>query len=257
MFKKLTNLKIFLDQKAAQYNSPAFIESDPISVPHLFSRKEDIEIAAFFAATLAWGQRRVAISNARRLMTMMEMAPHDFVLNFTDSDLKPFRQFVHRTFNGTDCEYFLWALKNIYQNHHDLENVFCEGQGEHVEVAKALVAFRKRFFALDHPPRTEKHVANISKNATAKRLNMFLRWMVRRDDNGVDFGIWQRISPAQLICPLDVHSGRVARKLGLLPPGADNFVAAINLTGRLRELDANDPVRYDFALFGLGIFESF
>ncbi|MDD3528055.1 MAG: TIGR02757 family protein [Bacteroidales bacterium] len=253
----MTNLKIFLDQKAAQYNSCAFIETDPVSVPHLFSRKEDIEIAGFFAATLAWGQRKVAVSNARRLMQMMEMAPHDFVLNFTDNDLKPFRQFVHRTFNGTDCEYFLWALKNIYQNHVDLENVFCGGQEDVTDVATALVNFRNTFFALDHPPRTEKHVANVLKNATAKRLNMFLRWMVRRDDNGVDFGLWKRFSPAQLICPLDVHSGRVARKLGLLPPGADNFAAALGLTERLRVFDADDPVRYDYALFGLGIFEGF
>jgi uncharacterized protein (TIGR02757 family) len=253
----LIDLKIFLDQKAAQYNSRAFIETDPVSVPHLFSRKEDIEIAGFFAATLAWGQRKVAINNARRLMQMMEMAPHDFVLNFTDSDLKPFRQFVHRTFNATDCEYFLWALKNIYQNHVDLENVFCGGQEDVTDVATALVNFRDTFFSLDHPPRTEKHVANVLKNATAKRLNMFLRWMVRRDDNGVDFGIWKRISPAQLICPLDVHSGRVARKLGLLPAGADNFAAALGLTERLRAFDADDPVRYDYALFGLGIFEGF
>lgn len=253
----MIDLKIFLDQKAAQYNSRAFIETDPVSVPHLFSRKEDIEIAGFFAATLAWGQRKVAINNARRLMQMMEMAPHDFVLNFTDSDLKPFRQFVHRTFNATDCEYFLWALKNIYQNHVDLENVFCGGQEDVTDVATALVNFRDTFFSLDHPPRTEKHVANVLKNATAKRLNMFLRWMVRRDDNGVDFGIWKRISPAQLICPLDVHSGRVARKLGLLPAGADNFAAALGLTERLRAFDADDPVRYDYALFGLGIFEGF
>jgi uncharacterized protein (TIGR02757 family) len=253
----LTNLKIFLDQKAAQYNSPAFIESDPISVPHMFSRKEDIEIAGFFAATLAWGQRKMAIANARRLMAMMDMAPHDFVLNFSDNDVKPFRQFVHRTFNGTDCEYFLWALKNIYQNHCDIENAFCPVPQKCTDVTTALINFRNTFFAPDHPQRTEKHIANVLKNATAKRLNMFLRWMVRRDDNGVDFGIWQRISPAQLICPLDVHSGRVARKLGLLPAGADNFATALSLTGRLRVLDANDPVRYDFALFGLGIFERF
>jgi uncharacterized protein (TIGR02757 family) len=253
----MTNLKFFLDEKVAQYNSRAFIESDPVSVPHLFSRKEDIEIAAFFAATLAWGQRKVAISNARRLMLMMDDTPHDFVMNFTDSDLKPFRQFVHRTFNGTDCEYFLWALKNIYQNHVDLENTFCAGQEAVTDVATALVNFRNVFFALDHPQRTEKHVANVSKNATAKRLNMFLRWMVRHDEHGVDFGIWKHISPAQLICPLDVHSGRVARKLALLPAGADNFAAALSLTKRLRELDADDPVRYDFALFGLGIFEGF
>ncbi|HZK08435.1 MAG TPA: TIGR02757 family protein [Bacteroidales bacterium] len=253
----MNNLKAFLDQKAAQYNSHAFIATDPVSVPHLFSRKEDIEIAGLFAATLAWGQRKVAISNARRLVQMMDMAPHDFVLNFTDNDLKPFRQFVHRTFNGTDCEYFMWALKNIYQNHVDLENVFCEGQEDVKDVATALVNFRNTFFSLDHPPRTEKHVANISKNATAKRLNMFLRWMVRRDNNSVDFGIWKRITPAQLICPLDVHSGRVARKLGLLSPGSDNFAAALSLTERLRAFDVDDPVRYDYALFGLGIFEGF
>lgn len=253
----MNDLKTFLDQKAAQYNSRAFIETDPISVPHLFSHKEDIEIAAFFAATLAWGQRKVAINNARRLMLMMEDTPHDFVLNFTDNDLKPFREFVHRTFNGTDCEYFLWALKNIYQNHIDIENAFCNGKKKVADAASALVNFRNLFFALDHPQRTEKHVANISKNATAKRLNMFLRWMVRHDSNGVDLGIWKSITPAQLICPLDVHSGRVARKLGLLPAGADNFAAALSLTERLRSFDPNDPVRYDFALFGLGIFEGF
>ncbi len=258
MNQNIEDLKAFLDSKFMLYNSSSFIETDPISIPHLFSRKEDIEISGFFAATLAWGQRVTIINNTKKLMGWMDNAPLDFILNFTQHDLNPFQRFVHRTFNGIDCEYFLWSLKNIYQNYGSLEIAFCDGfQPDVLNVKKALVNFRKVFFELDHPTRTEKHIANPAKKSSAKRLNMFLRWMVRVDDRGVDFGIWKKIIPAQLICPLDVHSARVARKLGLLKRHINDWSAAEELTENLKLLDNKDPVKYDFALFGLGIFEGF
>ncbi len=251
-------LKRFLDEKVQMYNNPAFIDTDPVSVPRHFTKKEDIEIAGFLAATIAWGQRVTIINNANRLMAWMGHVPHDFILNFSDADLKPFRKFVHRTFNGIDCEYFMWSLKNIYQNHGGLEQLFCNGfSTEERNVRKSIQLFRERFFELDHPARTGKHIANPEKKASAKRINMFLRWMVRKDDQGVDFGIWKSIRPNQLICPLDVHSAKVARKLGLLDRKINDWQAAEELTGNLRKLDTEDPVKYDFALFGLGIFEKF
>jgi len=251
-------LKDLLDLKVQQYNSPAFISTDPISVPHHFSRKEDIEIAAFLAATFAWGQRSTIISNATKLMKLMENQPFDFVVNFSEKDLTPFRKFVHRTFNADDCAYFLWALKNIYQQHPSLEDAFTSGFSFSEQNSKsAILNFRIRFFDLQPITRSQKHVANPAKNASAKRLNMFLRWMVRKDDRGVDFGIWKKILPSQLICPLDTHSGRVARKLGLLQRRADDWQAAEELTENLKHFDPDDPVKYDFALFGLGVFEKF
>jgi len=258
MIYNTENIKAFLDSKYLLYNSPSFIETDPISIPHLFSLKEDIEISGFFAATLAWGQRVTIINNTKKLMGWMDNAPLDFILNFTQQDLKPFQRFVHRTFNGIDCEYFLWSLKNIYQNYSSLENAFCDGfQPDELNVKNAILDFRNIFFELDHPTRTQKHIANPAKKSSAKRLNMFLRWMVRKDDRGVDFGIWNKISPAQLICPLDVHSAKVGRKLGLLNRHINDWSAAEELTAYLKLFDNNDPVKYDFALFGLGIFEGF
>ncbi len=250
------SIKAFLDEKVALYNAEEFIASDPVSVPHQFDKKQDIEISGLFAATLAWGQRVTIIKNANRLMKWMDYAPYDFVLNFTDNDLAPFRKFVHRTFNGVDCEYFLWSLKNIYQQHDGLEQVFSDNFSKSdPDVFEAIIKFRQFFFELEHSARTEKHVANPAKNATAKRINMFLRWMVRNDNKGVDFGLWNSISPAQLVCPLDVHSARVARKLGLLGRKINDWRAAIELTENLRKLSLEDPVKYDFALFGLGVFE--
>lgn len=251
-------LKDFLEERVIRYNSAEFLDTDPVQVPHLFFKKEDIEISGFFAATLAWGQRVTTVKNALQLISWMDNQPHDFVLNFSEKDLIPFRRFVHRTFNGQDCEYFLWALKNIYQEFPSLEMAFTEGfSSDEKNVRQALIQFRQRFFALQPETRSGKHVSDAGKNSPAKRLNMFLRWMVRKDDRGVDFGIWNNIKPSQLICPLDVHSGRVARRLGLLNRSVNDWKAAEMLTSSLASFDAGDPVKYDFALFGLGIFEKF
>jgi len=251
-----TEIKSLLDQKTVQYNNPDFILSDPISIPHLFTKKEDIEIAGFFAATFAWGQRTTTINKATYLLKLMNNSPYNFIMHFRENDLSPFRNFSHRTFNGIDCEYFLWSLKNIYQKYGNLENAFFSGlSADEKNVKQAISNFRERFFNLDHPKRTQKHIADPMKNATAKRINMFLRWMVRQDDNGVDFGIWKKISPAQLVCPIDVHSGNVARRLGLLTRKANDWKAVEELTTNLGNFDPLDPVKYDFALFGMGIFE--
>lgn len=251
------DIKALLKVKADQYNQPTFIATDPISVPHCFSRKEDIEIAGFLVATLAWGQRPTIIANGLRLMEWMEWHPAEFILKFSDKDLKPFRGFVHRTFNYTDLEFFLYALKNVYQEHGGLEACFTRPYKQEGDMRDAITGFRKTFFSIPHPLRTQKHVSNPETGASAKRLNMFLRWMVRQDEAGVDFGLWKEIKPADLYCPLDLHSGRVARKLGLLIRRQNDWKAVEELTTSLRQLDPSDPVRYDFALFGLGVFEKF
>ncbi|MEW6467598.1 MAG: TIGR02757 family protein [Bacteroidota bacterium] len=244
-------LKDFLEEKFRHYHQPAFIGHDPVSIPHRFSRKEDIEIAGFLAASIAWGQRPVIIRNATRLLELMEHAPYDFIMNAGPADLRPFERFIHRTFNGTDCVYFLRALKSIYRKG-GLEKAF-EGSS----ARDRIIRFRKRFFSLKHAARTRKHVSDPAANSSAKRLNMFLRWMVRSRKGGVDFGLWKDISPSELMCPLDVHSGNVARKLGLLNRKQNDWRAVEELTVRLREFDPADPVKYDFALFGLGAFEKF
>ena len=244
----------FLNEKADYYNRPDFIESDPIQVPHLFSKKEDIEIAGFLAATIAWGNRTMIIKNALRLVKLMDNRPYDFIRNHKASDLKAMEGFVHRTFNDSDLLYFVAALQHIYQNHGGLESVFAK----HItnkSTQPAIAAFKEVFFELPHLSRTEKHVSNPLKGSAAKRINMFLRWMVRDDEKGVDFGVWKSISPAFLSCPLDVHSGNVARKLGLLTRKQNDAKALNELDFNLRMLDPNDPVKYDFALFGIGVFE--
>ena len=254
----IIDLKNLLDEKADRYNSVEFIETDPISIPHMFSKKEDIEIAAFLIAIIAWGQRNTIIRNGKRLMDWMQNSPFDFIYNFSEKDLDPFKKFVHRTFNGIDCEYFMWALKNIYQKYGSLENAFFEDSYPPTENPRqAIINFRRLFFSLNPLNRTQKHIADPSKNASAKRINMFLRWMVRKDNKGVDFGIWQKIKPSQLVCPLDTHSGRVARKLGLLKRNSDDWKAVVELTENLSLFDPYDPIRYDFALFGMGVFEKF
>ncbi len=253
--KSHKELKLFLEKNYRKYNVPGFIKDDPLSIPHRFSKKEDIEISGFLTATIAWGNRKSIIKNAKRLMNMMENDPSEFVRNFRESDLKPFVKFVHRTFNEDDCLYFLHALQNIYLNHGGLENVFKSDKSPD-GVKRAIVNFRKVFFELPHLIRTQKHVANPEKNSSAKRINMFLRWMVREDDRGVDFGLWNSINTAQLMCPLDLHSGNVSRKLGLLTRKQNDWKAVEELTENLRLFDMNDPVKYDFALFGLGVFEN-
>lgn len=252
-------LKEFLDEKAATYNVPEFIGDDPVSIPHLFSKKQDKEISGFWAAVLAWGQRKTIIAKSRELMEMMDWAPHDFVLNHTDSDLSPFLQFKHRTFNATDTLYFLHFFQQFYRKHESLEEAFISGlQDSDETIQNGLVAFHKAFFDLeDYPERTRKHIATPARKSACKRINMFLRWMVRRDNNGVDFGIWDNIKPSQLVCPCDLHVDRVARRLGLIDRKQTDWQTALELTANLRMLDPEDPVRYDFALFGLGVVEKF
>jgi len=249
-------LKEFLDTKVIQYNNPDFIESDPIQIPHRFSLKEDIEISAFLTATIAWGNRKMIIKNANRMIDLMGNSPFDFILQHDEYQLDKFNNFVHRTFNAVDLKYFVKALQNIYRNHDGLETLFKKKSQSHT-LQISIHHFKKVFFEMDHPSRTEKHISDPLKGSAAKRINMFLRWMVRNDKTGVDFGIWKSLSPAQLSCPLDVHSGNVARKLGLIKRKQNDAKALLELDTNLRKLDAIDPVKYDFALFGLGVFEKF
>lgn len=253
---KKQELKEFLDAKVIAYNHPRFIESDPIQIPHQFSKKEDIEIAGFLAATISWGNRKSIITNANKMMALLDHSPFDFVKNHEPSDLEKLRPFVHRTFNEDDFIQFIKSLNHIYENHDGLEAVFSK-HSENFSTQTAIHQFKKYFFEVEHLPRTQKHVSDPLKNSAAKRINMFLRWMVRDDNNGVDFGIWKSLSPAQLSCPLDVHSGNVARSLGLLKRKQNDAKALDELDKALRKLDENDPVKYDFALFGLGVFEGF
>ena len=251
-----SELKEFLDEKVELYNKPNFIESDPIQIPHLYSVKEDIEIAGFLASTIAWGNRKMIINNAKKMMDFMGNSPYDFVMSHSDSQLEPLENFVHRTFNGKDFATFIKSLRHIYTNHGGLEAVFAKHQQED-SMQNAISEFKKLFFEIDHLPRTQKHVSDPLKNSASKRINMWLRWNCRTDNQGVDFGIWKTISPAKLSCPLDVHSGNVARKLGLLTRKQNDGKALAELDANLRLLDKDDPVKYDFALFGLGIFEGF
>jgi len=251
-----SELKDFLDAKVEQYNRPEFLDSDPIQIPHRFTKKEDIEISAFLTATIAWGNRKSIINNANRMMELLDNAPHDFVMNHQEADLDRLIGFVHRTFNDIDFNYFISSLKNMYHIHGGLENVFSENIVSDT-MQPAISGFKKTFFELPYPSRTTKHVSDPLKGSAAKRINMFLRWMVRSNTTGVDFGIWNTISPSVLSCPLDVHSGSVARKLKLLKRKQNDAKALAELDHSLRKLDAHDPVKYDFALFGLGVFEKF
>jgi uncharacterized protein (TIGR02757 family) len=251
-----SELKYFLDNKVALYNNLKFIESDPIQIPHLYSLKEDIEISGFLAATISWGNRKMIIQNSQKMMQIMGNSPFDFVMSHNENNLKKLENFVHRTFNNVDFSTFIYALQNIYLNHGGLETVFSKNQ-ENDSLQKSISEFKKIFFEINHEPRTQKHVSDPINNSAAKRINMFLRWMVRNDNYGVDFGIWKSISPSKLSCPLDVHSGNVARKLGLLTRKQNDGKALCELDNFLRNLDRNDPVKYDFALFGLGVFEGF
>ncbi|MBT2160661.1 TIGR02757 family protein [Zobellia barbeyronii] len=251
-----TELKQFLDAKVLEYEHPKFLETDPIQIPHKFSRKEDIEISAFLTATIAWGNRKSIINNANKLMDLMGNSPYDYVLEYTEDNNEELSTFVHRTFNGEDLGYFIKSLQNIYINHDGLEAVFAKhATGQNMQTA--ISGFKKIFFELPHPSRTQKHVSDPLKGSAAKRINMFLRWMVRPNTTSVDFGIWKTITPSQLSCPLDVHSGNVGRKLKLLTRKQNDAKALAELDKNLRKLDPIDPVKYDFALFGLGVFEKF
>lgn len=254
---KSTDLKAYLDDCVVQYNTKDFIEDDPISIAHRFSVLQDIEIMGFWVAMLAWGQRKTIINSALRLIELMDNAPYDFLLNHQEHDRKRFLDFKHRTFQATDTLYFLDFFQRYYQKNNSLETAFAQHlTADSIHTEKALIGFHHQFFDHDNAPhRTRKHIATPEKNATCKRLNMFLRWMVRRDAAGVDLGLWQQISPSQLLMPLDVHVERHARRLGLIQRTQTDWKTVLELTENLRAFDANDPVKYDFALFGLGIAE--
>lgn len=272
----IENLKAFLDAKVAQYNQPSFIKNDPVSIPHLFTQKQDIEIMGFWAAILAWGQRVTIINKCRQLISLMDGAPYDFIMNHREPDLQKLLKFKHRTFNDVDTLYFIQFFRWHYGQLESLEDAFLEphptmpSKEGHLEVSppggdlkaamieRCLNHFRQYFFSLpDYPHRTKKHISSPSQKSTCKRLNMFLRWMVRKDNCGVDFGIWNRISPADLIMPCDLHVDRVARNLKLITRKQTDWQTAVELTEHLRTFDPADPVKYDFALFGLGIEEKF
>ncbi|HTB52113.1 MAG TPA: TIGR02757 family protein [Ferruginibacter sp.] len=250
-------LKDFLDKKVDEYNQPSFIKDDPICIPHSFTKKQDIEIAAFFASIFAWGNRTTIINKSRELMILMDNAPHDFCVNVSDKELKKLLGFKHRTFNDTDLLYFVEFLRFHYASNESLETAFTKWMSKKdATTENALKGFYEYFFSLEHvPARTRKHIASPDKNSTCKRLSMFLRWMVRTDKKQVDFGIWKNISPAQLICPIDVHVAKVAKRLNILQRTKIDWEAAIALTEYLRTLDKKDPVKYDFALFGIGVSE--
>jgi uncharacterized protein (TIGR02757 family) len=278
---QITDLKAFLDSKVNQYNRPDFIKNDPVSIPHRFSKRQDIEIMGLWAAVLAWGQRVTIINKCNELITLMDGAPYDFITNHREADLKKLLNFKHRTFNDVDTLYFIAFFRYHYANHDSLESAFIPTETPFVmlsdseassspnnstrdksakpePIEKYLNHFREYFFSLpDYPHRTKKHISSPSQKSTCKRLNMFLRWMVRKDDCGVDFGIWNQIKPSELICPCDLHVDRVARKLNLITRKQTDWQTAVELTERLRQFDPADPVKYDFALFGLGIEEKF
>lgn len=252
----IENLKSFLDEKVDEFNRPEFVESDPIQVPRQFSEKENIEIAGFLTATISWGNRAAIIKNALRLMQMLDFQPADFVRNASAADLHSLEKFVHRTFNGHDLVYFIQSLQHIYRNYGGLQAVFEKGYCNSETVFGALAYFYDVFFELPGE-RTRKHVSNVTKGASAKRLNMYLRWMCRDNKTGIDFGLWKGIPASALMLPLDVHTGNVGRKLGLLQRRSNDWKAVEEITAALRKFDPEDPIKYDFALFGLGVFEKF
>ena len=253
---KRFEIKSFLDDKAFKYESPSFINEDPIQIPHKFSIKEDIEISGFLTAIISWGNRKMIIKNANLLMNLMDNSPFDFVLNHNKNDLNNLNQFVHRTFNSKDLCFFIKSLNNIYKNKGGLEFVFNTNK-ESKNLNQVIHNFKNIFFSINHQQRTKKHISDPLKGSAAKRINMFLRWMVRSSKKGVDFGLWKNIDPGQLSCPLDVHSGRVARSLSLIKRKQNDNLALMELDSILRKFDYKDPVKYDFALFGLSKYEKF
>jgi len=252
-----TEIKDFLEEKYLQYNNPSFIECDPISIPHSFGEQHDIEISGFMTAAIAWGRRDLILRSSRVMLEMMDNSPYEFIMKANENELLRFARFVHRTFNGVDCVYFIRGLKHIYSSFDGMEDVMLQGMKNSGSVREGLSFLRSIFFSLPHETRNEKHFADVMGGAAGKRLNMFLRWMVRRDNSGVDFGIWKKIDPSILYIPLDLHSGNTARRLGLLTRKMNDWKAVEELTAILREFDPTDPVKYDFALFGLGVNEKF
>jgi uncharacterized protein (TIGR02757 family) len=250
-------MKLFLEEKHLQFNNPSFIPPDPVSIPHIFQSQRDREISGFLTATISWGRRDLFLRSANQLMDLMGHTPFEFLMSADKKDIERFGNFIYRTFNGTDCKYFMAAMKYLYSSYDSLEDLLLEGMQKSGSLKDGMSYFRTRFFDLPHEKRNEKHFADVMGGAAGKRLNMFLRWMVRKDNNGVDFGIWKRIDPSQLYIPLDLHSGNIARRLGLLKRNANDWKAVEELTEVLREFDPADPVKYDFALFGLGVNEKF
>ena len=249
------DLKEFLDTKVLLYNQPSFIAADPVCIPHLFTKKQDIEIAGLFAAVFAWGNRTTIINKSKELMQLMDMQPHEFCLHHSAKDLKKMMGFKHRTFNTDDLYYFIEFFHNHFKKYDSLEKAFFPNKGMTAE--QGLNYFKNYFFTFEHLPRTQKHISSPLQRSSCKRLNMFLRWMVRNDNAGVDFGLWKNTKPSLLICPIDVHVARVAKKLGILQRKQTDWQTATALTEYLRTLDATDPVKYDFALFGLGVMEKY
>ncbi|GAB3528030.1 TIGR02757 family protein [Pontibacter brevis] len=258
MYKDFPSIKALLDDRVEKYNQPAFIPNDPVSIPHRFTKKQDIEISGFFAAILAWGQRKTIINNCLKLMELMDNAPHDFILHHQEHDLQRFLGFKHRTFNDTDLLYLIYFFRQYYQQHDSLETAFTGEQKEYQNQKDRLEHFHNLVFSLeDAPQRTRKHIATPARKSACKRLNMYLRWMVRKDNAGVDFGLWNAMQMSDLVCPCDVHVERVARRLGLITRKGMDWETAAELTAHLRDFDPHDPVKYDYALFGLGIEEKF
>lgn len=243
-----------LETKYLQYNNQRFIAQDPVCIPHLFTKKQDIEIMGFWAAILSWGQRKTIINKCHDLIDRMDGAPFDFIKNHQPVDLKGFETFKHRTFNELDTLYFIEFFKSFYQENDSIESAFLFDYDLENHVGNGIINFHHTFFASDFAPnRTRKHISTPQNNSACKRINMFLRWMVRKDSHGVDFGIWNKIKPSQLICPCDVHVDRIARSLGLITRKQTDWKTALELTENLKKFDANDPVKYDFALFGMGV----
>lgn len=251
-------LHAFLDQQHDRYNRSTFIEEDPISIPHQFTKKEDIEISGFFSALIAWGRRDIIIRNAQNLMERMDMEPHAFVTQASEEELEVLNGFVHRTFNQIDCKALVYGLRHAYLHEGGLEGIFSkEIKESDTNIANAILGARNTLIASQaFPQRSHKHLANPAKGSSAKRISMYLRWMVRRDERGVDFGIWNNIRMDQLICPLDVHTGTIGRKLGILKRKQNDWKAAVELTNALKTYDPLDPVKYDYALFGLGAYDA-
>lgn len=249
------HIKHLLDTRLEHYNQFSFVESDPIQVPHKFFKKEDIEIASFLTTSIAWGQRKTIIKNAYTLMDYLDNSPFDFIMEANASDWKRTSKFVHRTFNGEDCIFFMKSLRNLYQHHGGLEAVFTDGYAQNSDIKEALAHFRNVFFSIPHPPHATKHISDVHANSAAKRLNLLLRWLVRSDENNVDFGLWKNIPSSALMLPLDVHAGNVGRELGILTRKQNDWKAVEEIMEVLRGFDPTDPVKYDFALFGIGVFD--
>jgi uncharacterized protein (TIGR02757 family) len=251
----IENLSDLLNQKVKQYNNLQFIETDPVSIPHMFTKKEDIEISGFLTSVISWGRRPAILKSAHKLMELMDNSPYDFLMNSNVIEFKRFEGYVYRTFNSDDCIFLITALQNIYKQSDSLESIATNSFKTNGRIFDVIVGLREAILKTPHLKRSEKHLGNPLTGSAAKRINMYLRWMVRQDNAGVDFGIWKDIPQSELMCPLDVHSGNVARKLGLLHRKQNDWKAVYELTNNLRTFDKSDPVKYDYALFGIGVFE--